>query len=248
MKHIVITRPFNHSATLLTECRKAGFTSHVVPLIDIVPTPSVLLLKAAQSEIASVDGVILISPTAIEYALEDVAWPLTTPAFVIGPGSFHYAQERGITPLYMPETTFDSEGLLALPQLKEIKGKRFILFRGNGGRELLAQTLEARGAAVKCVEAYRRVPPLLNQAAWDIIEYSDAILISSKEAVKNLFLQANKKQLECLRGLLYFVSHQKIAGVLQELGVQAIQLGGLTDQEMVVKVRNFFKKRNSECV
>lgn len=243
MKNIVITRPLHHSSTLVNECRNAGFFPHVVPLIDIAPTSSALLLKAAQKEIEQVDGVILISPTAIEYALKDIQWPLGIPAFVMGAGSFTYAQARGISPLYMPDTTFDSEGLLALPQLQQVEGKRFILFRGNGGRELLAQTLEERGAIVKCVEAYQRVTPLLDQKAWESIERSDAILISSGEAAKNLFLQADKKQLECLQGLLYFVSHRKIAVVLQELGVQAIQGGGMTDQEMLAKVKNFFKKK-----
>lgn len=243
MRKVVVTRPFNQAQKILALCDEAGLSGQAVPLIDIAPTKALTTLKIAQEEMKTADGVILISPTAIEYALNDIEWPLNIPAFVVGPGSFACAQKFGVAPLFMPQTTFDSEGLLALPELQHVAGKRFILFRGNGGRDLLTQTLEKRGAVVHCVEAYRRLPVTLSKANWQVLEQSDAILITSSAALENLFLQADKKQLDCLQGLLYFVSHRKITSALQKWGVKAIKEGGLTDQEMVTKVVDFFKKK-----
>ena len=56
----------------------------------------------------------------------------------------------------VPDTRFDSEGLLALPELNAVAGRRVVIFRGEEGRRLLAQTLAARGAQVHEVVCYRR--------------------------------------------------------------------------------------------
>jgi len=45
-----------------------------------------------------------------------------------------------------PAERHDSDGLLALPQLRDVAGRAIIVFRGEGGREFLGNTLRARGA------------------------------------------------------------------------------------------------------
>ncbi|HEX2795777.1 MAG TPA: uroporphyrinogen-III synthase, partial [Immundisolibacter sp.] len=75
----------------------------------------------------------------------------------VGPASARALRAAGFTDVLMPETRFDSEGLLALPQLHQLAGRRVVIFRGEGGRTLLADTLTARGADVWAVACYRRV-------------------------------------------------------------------------------------------
>ena len=79
-------------------------------------------------------------------------WPAGLIAFAPGPGTAEALADAGIANVRIPATTFDSDGLLALPELASTsQGKRVLIFRGDGGREQLGDTLRARGAEVDYV-------------------------------------------------------------------------------------------------
>ena len=68
-------------------------------------------------------------------------WPAQLVAFAPGPGTAEALASVGVTDVRIPATTFDSEGLLALPELSAVRGKRIVIFRGDGGREDLGDAL-----------------------------------------------------------------------------------------------------------
>src|SRR3970040_562339 len=82
----------------------------------------------------------------------------------IGRGSVKELARFGVTDAMAPLRRFDSEALLELPQLQQMQGKRVVIFRGEGGRELLGDTLAARGARVEYAECYHRGPATLDAA------------------------------------------------------------------------------------
>ena len=89
-------------------------------------------------------------------------------------------------PVHGPPTGSGSEQLLKLPQLKDVQDRRIAIFRGEGGRELLAEELRRRGAVVDYIEVYRRVPAA--NAAGQLREILaegplDMVIVTSAEAL-----------------------------------------------------------------
>ncbi len=67
-------------------------------------------------------------------------------------------QGWGFAEVIAPQDGFDSEAVIALPEFAAdaVRGRKVLIFRGDGGRELLADTLRERGASVEYVTCYRR--------------------------------------------------------------------------------------------
>ena len=87
-----------------------------------------------------------------------------------------------------PTGRHDSEGLLETARLQAVRGENIIVFRGEGGREHLRESLEARGARVRYAQCYRRVRPQADAsallAAWDRGEVA-AVSALSGETLEN---------------------------------------------------------------
>jgi len=100
-----------------------------------------------------------------------------------------------------------------------------MIFRGDAGRELLGETLKARGATVEYAACYRRSKP--EWEATSLLEAApDAITVTSSEALGYLWqmLSAVQRNNVCTTPL--FVTHKRIAELAHQQGWQRI---GLTD-------------------
>jgi uroporphyrinogen-III synthase len=83
----------------------------------------------------------------------------------------------------------DSEELLAQPALAAAERREIVIFKGVGGRELLARTLAERGARVTECALYRRcVPSFAPGALLDVLRAKavNVLLLSSGEALATL--------------------------------------------------------------
>lgn len=95
----------------------------------------------------------------------------------------------------------NSEELLAHPALSAVAGKGIVIFKGEGGRELLGETLTARGARVASCALYRRVLP---SGAADTLA---AVLAAHRV---NAFLASSGETLGNLLGLLHRMPAGKV--------------------------------------
>ena len=106
----------------------------------------------------------------------------------VGRGTARALRRRGIdAPLAPPRQ--DSEGLLAHAALQELRHHRVALIGAPGGRGVLREQLAARGAQLREVHVYQRVPPRLDRRHIDaLLQLPDSarVLLSSAEALQNL--------------------------------------------------------------
>ena len=173
---IVVTRPQAQAAPLAAAISAAGGTPLVFPLLEISPAADPQPLAEAAARLAEYAVAAFVSPNAVEHALPVLlahgTWPASLLPAAVGQGTLRALAAHGVGGCIAPTERFDSEALLALPELaaERVAGRHIAIFRGDGGRELLADTLRERGASVDCITCYRRsgptegVAPLL--AAW----------------------------------------------------------------------------------
>ncbi|MBS0321037.1 MAG: uroporphyrinogen-III synthase [Proteobacteria bacterium] len=223
---IVVTRPARRAALFAQKLEAMGARAIVVPAIVILPPESRDALDAAHANLARYDGVFFVSGSAVEYgAPAPGAWPGGVPAYAPGRATAAELIDAGIADARYPKGSQDSEGLLALPELAAVGGKRFLVLRGDGGRELLAATLRERGATVDVVGCYRRIAPqglaegLVALVARGAVQ---ALTVTSSEAVGNLWAMLDEPTRARLRAIPTFAPHPRIAEAARALGLDAI--------------------------
>ena len=227
---VIVTRPARQAAGLARALAALGATPIIFPAIAILPPADRGALDRAHAALAQFDIAIFVSANAVEYGVPaPEAWPATLTAFAPGPGTAAALAATGITGTRIPATTFDSEGLLALPELRGIAGKRVVIFRGEGGRGLLGETLRERGADVTYVECYRRAAP--QSGAEGLAEVlrqrrAHALTLTSSEGLSNLCALLEGPDLALLRQLPTFVPHPRIAEHARTLGFTPVETGG----------------------
>jgi uroporphyrinogen-III synthase len=176
------------------------------------------------------DIAIFVSANAVEYgvpALEN--WPSKLLALAPGPGTAAALAATGIAEARIPASTFDSAGLLALPELRDVAGKSVVIFRGEGGRGDLGDTLRERGATLTYVECYRRAAPATGAAGLSDVLHegrAHALTLTSSEGLDNLCALLAAPDLDRLRRVPAFVPHPRIAEHARTLGFVPVETGG----------------------
>ncbi len=152
---VLVTRPEHQADELASAIEDAGGEAIRFPVIDIEPHESVDVNRWFEALPAS-DITIFISTNAVIYGLpyangDDAA------IAAIGPSTKSAIESAGRRVDIFPAQGIDSEHLLATPDLQDVAGKNIRIIRGDGGRELLADTLRERGATVEYLPVYRRL-------------------------------------------------------------------------------------------
>lgn len=229
---IVITRPAAQARSLAERICAAGGQAVVSPWLEILPPQHPDVLPAALEQLSQARLAVFISPNAVHWALsdwlKDHKWPTQVQAMATGEGTAAALAALGITSR-MPARHFDSEGLLELPELSanHVCGALVMIFRGETGRELLAEALRQRGAIVRPVPCYRRQVPVESVTTlmnlWDQ-DRVEGITVTSSEALREFSGRLDVTGLGRLRTTRLFVPHPRIAEVANALGMQKVIL------------------------
>ena len=159
---VLITRPEAKAQQLASLLNEQEIANTCQALFDYQPYASP---EAINTALRSADILIFVSVAAVEFAHASSSFPVNslrkTPIqlfFAVGNATKQALLAIGITQVLSPPPQQEhSEGLLKLPELADVGDKKVVIFRGNGGREHIANSLSLRGANISYIESYQRV-------------------------------------------------------------------------------------------
>lgn len=226
MKRILILRPEAQATELqqLLHNRaaqlKLQLASESASMLDIkaYDDPSRSLADTLRTKW---DGAMMVSVNAAHFFAEQAdAWApdLMMPRcrwFAVGPVSAAAIARVVARPVVCPWREHNSDALLALPELQQISGQRWLIIRGRNGRELFADTLRARGAQVDYLEVYERIPKppaSAELATWQ--REVDTIMVSSAEQLGVFLAAVPTEGLDWLASCTWIVASHRLQQLL----------------------------------
>lgn len=250
-KRIVVTRPREQAEGLAACIREAGGEPLLFPTIEIRDLADLGPFRAIADRLEEFDYAIFVSPTSVRKALRLLrerrasrAWPARLRVAAIGRGSQRALRDEGVPGVFAPAGPADSEALLGMPAFASPAGRRIVIFRGRGGRELLGETLAARGAHVEYAECYVRARPDSDSGPWRATGSArvaiDAVTVTSGEGLANLDKLLDERSRKQLRQTPLFVPHARVAEQAEGLGMRRVTVSGPGDAEILAALVAYF--------
>ena len=232
----LVVRPAAQAALLVQLLRQQGHAPLCCPLLETRPGSE---LPRLPEWLPQTDIVIAVSAHAVKFAHHfllqtGLTWPHID-YFAVGQASSDAFSEIGIEASCPDDPR--SEGLLALPPLQGVSGKRVLILRGNDGRDLIARTLASRGALVHYCATYERHYPELDGDAltrhWQGAGL-DSLLITSGELLQRLLALVPGPQRPWLYDRLLVVPSPRVAEMAEGAGFTRIVIAqGASNQALV---------------
>lgn len=232
----LVVRPAAQANQLVQMLRQLGHAPLCCPLLETRPGCDLPHLGDMLQE---ADLVIAVSMHAVHFAhyfllQTGQTWPHID-YFAVGQASADAFAEAGIQALCPADPR--SEGLLALPALQGVSGRRVLILRGNDGRDLIARTLASRGALVHYCATYERHYPDLDGDAltrhWQAAGL-DSLLITSGELLQRLLALVPSPQHPWLYDRLLVVPSPRVAEMAEGAGFTRIVIAqGASNQALV---------------
>ena len=230
---VLVTRPAAQAAALCEEIGRHGGTAIAFPAVEI----------AAQSadNASGHDLIVFVSVNAVAHGVHLIEKSPTARVAAIGKATAAALAQTSLPADIIPEAGFNSEALLAHPDLTLASGARVLIVRGVGGRELLQESFTERGLIVETRDVYQRVRPTIDAATRDALEARwasegiDVVTATSIETLHNLIGILSDRGRELLRNTTLLVASRRIAEAAQAEGLNGTVLvaNGADDASMI---------------
>lgn len=251
---VLVTRPEDQQQNLVELIEAEGGEAIRFPTIEIAPTEQQQQLHDTLQRLDTFNLAVFISPNAAKFVLQALAelglkLPGSLLLACVGKGCASTVEKDGYTVHAMPVSGIGSEGLLKHELMQLMEGKRVVIFRGNGGRELLADSLRRRGAEVEYCECYRRKMPDVDAAPL-VAQWRkgglDIVTITSTQAFKNLKQMIGDDAADLLQATPLVALSERIGEVASASGCRQVLVTGDTgDTAILDTIKQWHLKQNS---
>lgn len=233
-QRVLITRPAHQQPPLITGLQARGAKTISLPLLAITAPSRRDQADVLRRQLLALDSyelLVFISSNAVREgckAIDDYwpQFPVGLDLLAIGPSTAALAEELTGQRVRSAAGGMTSEDLLELDSFTNIEGRRIGIFRGEGGRDFLAQQLRKRGAQVDYFDVYRREE--LNyediQVREALIESEPTLLTAMSgqtlQALRSLIDQLSEPHADKLLTLPVIVPSQRVRDLAAEMGFE----------------------------
>lgn len=238
---VLVTRPEPAAGRLADAFVDEGAEVFRVPALAIAPVDDTGSAERLRERLAEVSAVVFTSVNAVDgfFRLPCGGEQARLPQEVlaVGEATARALRLHGVTEVRTPTGRFDSEGLLACPQLAagRVAGRLVAVVKGEGGRDLLARELRSRGAQVLEANVYRRrAPAAMAETLERVRDSVDVVTATSAETLENLLDAAPWTTSWLARRTVVTVS-ERIAGIGRARNLSRIAVARGADAASIVE-------------
>jgi uroporphyrinogen-III synthase len=219
---VLVTRPADQAISLCGRIQQMGGEAVAFPALAIEPIAVEITIGVDRPRY---DYAIFLSANAVLHGVRHLCTHDDLCVAAIGQATASALRAAGVSVDIVPDGLADSEALLAALQPMITPGRTVMLIKGAGGRDLLHETLRARGMQVDIVEVYRRVVPRVSASDVEQFEQRwltqgiDVVTLTSGEILANLdtLLSSTGKQL--LRSSPFLTVSERLIGIARDRGL-----------------------------
>lgn len=214
-KTVLLLRPEERAQHISEGLTKAGIAHFIHSFVRVTPK-NVDKSEVQRVNEATWDGIILVSKAAVDYALDNGFKPRKSRFFAVGSGTARYAADTLKEPVTSPAFAHRSEGLLALEEFRNVQKQKWLIIRGVGGREVLAEHLKKNGADVSYWEVYERQPiPLTDSSIVDNwVSSVDTIVVTSAEQLSQFLSELPESAKPWLENCQWIVPSERLKSLI----------------------------------
>ncbi len=226
---VLNTRPQEQGRILSEQIHQAGGLSIALPTLEIKENNSEWL--ELLPDLKEVSSALFISANAVHYCFKllqehHISWPKHIHVIAIGQNTANTLKHYRIKVDDLPLVP-NSEHVLTLPSLQQIKQKIILLFKGEGGRTLIEESLITKQAKLIILAVYQRILPAINYQFTNSLWRDDAvdiILLTSEQSIHNLFKLFSQDAHHWLQNKPCLVISERLAKTASILGIKKIKI------------------------
>ena len=240
---VLVTRPDERGQQLVDMLAKAGVVAIHLPLFNIESGAELNGLPNKFAQLKVGDYVFAVSKSAVDFADKALkntgfVWRDDLQYFTVGQGTAQHFAMTTTLAVHYPTTQENSEGVLQLAAMQNLQGKTILILRGNGGRELLSEQAQQRGANVEIVECYRRESIVYNSTEQTSLckrAGVQTIVATSAEILTQLVDFVPQNEHNWLKSCQLITVSERISHLAQALGWQNVIVSPRADNQTLLQ-------------